>query len=479
MAHVPPVVTGVTSVTLLSWSPAPGNTTPLHIDSPSSAVVEGQTLDLNCVIASGPAQATVTWYKRGGTLPAKHQVSGSRLRLLQVTAADSGEYVCRVTSGATTRETSIMVTIQPSGASAYPPGSTTPLRIESSSLSSPVTEGQTLDLNCVIASPAQATVTWYKRGGTLPAKHQVSGSRLRLLQVTAADSGEYVCRVTSGATTKEISIMVTIQPSGASAYPAGVTPPVRIESSSSSVAEGQTLDLNCIVAGQGQATVTWYKRGGSLPAKHQVSGTRLRIPQVTAADSGEYVCRVTSGTATHETSLIVTIQTGAGSSYGVGVTPPVRIETSSAAVTEGQTLDLNCMVAGQGHPHVTWYRRGGALPPNSQVSGTRLRLSQVAVADSGEYVCRVTLGSVQKEACLSLSRAQASAGTLLTAVSASGVSQPLHIESLSSAIAEGQTLDLNCVVAGSGPTTVTWYKRGGSLPAGHQVSGSRLRIPHR
>ena len=55
------------------------------------------------------------------------------------------------------------------------------------------------------------------------------------------------------------------------------------------------------------------------------------------------------------------------SSPAVGVTPPVRIETSSASVTEGQTLDLNCMVAGQGHPHVTWYRRGGALPPNSQV----------------------------------------------------------------------------------------------------------------
>ncbi|XP_016158848.1 PREDICTED: basement membrane-specific heparan sulfate proteoglycan core protein [Ficedula albicollis] len=450
---------------------SPGNTTPLRIDSPSSAVVEGQTLDLNCVIAS-PAQATVTWYKRGGTLPAKHQVSGSRLRLLQVTAADSGEYVCRVTSGATTKETSIMVAIQPSSAGAYPPGSTTPLHIESSSLSSPVTEGQTLDLNCVIASPAQATVTWYKRGGTLPAKHQVSGSRLRLLQVTAADSGEYVCRVTSGATTKETSIMVAIQPSSASTYPAGVTPPVRIESSSSSVAEGQTLDLNCIVASQGQATVTWYKRGGSLPAKHQVSGSRLRIPQVTAADSGEYVCRVTSGSVTHETSLIVTIQTGAGSSYAVGVTPPVRIETSSAAVTEGQMLDLNCMVAGHGHPHVTWYRRGGALPPNSQVSGTRLRLAQVAVADSGEYVCRVTLGTVTQEASVIVT-VPSSADTYYT----SGISQPLRIESLSSAIAEGQTLDLNCVVAGSGPTTVTWYKRGGTLPVGHQVSGTRLRIP--
>ncbi|NXC77910.1 PGBM protein, partial [Anhinga anhinga] len=51
-----------------------------------------------------------------------------------------------------------------------------------------------------------------------------------------------------------------------------VTPPIRIESSASSVTEGQTLDLDCVVAGQGQATITWYKRGGSLPAKHQVDG---------------------------------------------------------------------------------------------------------------------------------------------------------------------------------------------------------------
>ncbi|XP_050838439.1 basement membrane-specific heparan sulfate proteoglycan core protein isoform X7 [Serinus canaria] len=448
----------------------PGVAPPVRIESSSPSVTEGQTLDLDCVVA-GPSSATVTWYKRGGSLPPGHQVSGSRLRVPHITAADSGEYVCRASLGTAAREASVIVTVVAASGSSYgPPASGVPVRIEASS--STVAEGQTLDLNCIVAGQGQATVTWYKRGGSLPAKHQVSGSRLRLLQVTAADSGEYVCQVTSGTTTKEISIMVTIQPSSASTYPIGVTPPVRIESSSSSVAEGQTLDLNCIVAGQGQATVTWYKRGGTLPAKHQVSGTRLRIPQVTAADSGEYVCRVTSGGITHETSLIVTIQTGAGSSYAVGVTPPVRIETSSAAVTEGQTLDLNCMVAGHGHPHVTWYRRGGALPPNSQVSGTRLRLAQVAVADSGEYVCRVTLGTATQEASVIVT-VPSSANSYYT----SGISQPLRIESLSSAIAEGQTLDLNCVVAGSGPTTVTWYKRGGSLPVGHQVSGTRLRIP--
>lgn len=56
----------------------------------------------------------------------------------------------------------------------------------------------------------------------------------------------------------------------------GVTPPVRIESSSSHVAEGQSLDLNCLVAGQAHPQISWHKRGGSLPARHQVGGGKLR-----------------------------------------------------------------------------------------------------------------------------------------------------------------------------------------------------------
>lgn len=50
----------------------------------------------------------------------------------------------------------------------------------------------------------------------------------------------------------------------------GVVYPVRIESSSASLANGHTLDLNCLVASQTPHTITWYKRGGSLPSRHQV-----------------------------------------------------------------------------------------------------------------------------------------------------------------------------------------------------------------
>lgn len=53
------------------------------------------------------------------------------------------------------------------------------------------------------------------------------------------------------------------------------------------------------------------------------------------------------------------------------VIPPVRIESSSSSLAEGQTLELNCLVTGQTHPKITWFKRGGPLPPNHQVQGER------------------------------------------------------------------------------------------------------------
>lgn len=70
----------------------------------------------------------------------------------------------------------------------------------------------------------------------------------------------------------------------------GPVPPVRIESSSSTVAEGQTLDLSCVVAGQAHAQVTWYKRDGSLPARHQVHVVR-KVGGGSQAEPWTVVCR--------------------------------------------------------------------------------------------------------------------------------------------------------------------------------------------
>ncbi|XP_035881390.1 basement membrane-specific heparan sulfate proteoglycan core protein isoform X12 [Phyllostomus discolor] len=484
-----PAGTAQARIEVVVLSAAGTSPLPVRIESSSPSVTEGQTLDLNCVVA-GLAHTQVTWYKRGGILPARAQVHGSRLRIPQVSSADSGEYVCRVETGSGAKEASITVSVLHSTHSgpSYTPGvepapgggpargGSQPIRIESSS--SHVAEGQTLDLNCVVPGQAHAQVTWHRRGGSLPARHQAHGSRLRLHHMSVADSGEYVCRANNNIDAREASIMVSVSPSAGNPSVPGSATPIRIESSSSHVAEGQTLDLNCVVPGQPHAQVTWQKRGGSLPAHHQAHGSLLRLYRVSPADSGEYVCRVVSGSGSLEASVLVTIEASGPSTVPVpvpGRAPPIRIETSSSRVAEGQTLDLTCVVPGQAHAQVTWHRRGGSLPARHQTHGPLLRLNQVSPADSGEYSCQVTSSSGTLEASVLVTIEASSPGP----IPAPGLAQPIYVEASSSShVAEGQTLDLNCVVPGQAHAQVTWYKRGGSLPARHQTHGSLLRLPH-
>ncbi|MEE6482447.1 hypothetical protein FKM82_013243 [Ascaphus truei] len=339
---------------------APGSLPALRIEPSSNNIIEGQTVELNCVVTSHP-HAVVTWHRPGRPLPPNHQVSGSRLRIVQASAADSGEYICRVTNGAGSQQASIIVTITRVSGPSYLPGSTSTLRIEPSS--NTVVEGQTLELNCVVASHPNAVVTWHRPGRPLSPNHQVSGSYLRILQASMADSGEYICRVTNGAGTHQASIIVTITRVSGPSSPSGSTPALRIEPSSNSVAVGQTLELNCLVAGQPNAVVTWHRPGRPLSSNHQVSGSRLRIVQASPADSGEYICRISSGSGVQMASITVTI---GGSSLNTGLATPVRIEPSSETMVEGQTVELNCLVATQPGAVVTWHRPGRALSPNHQ-----------------------------------------------------------------------------------------------------------------
>ncbi|XP_049659348.1 basement membrane-specific heparan sulfate proteoglycan core protein isoform X12 [Accipiter gentilis] len=434
----------------------PGTAPPIRIESSSPSVTEGQTLDLDCLVAgSGPA--TVTWYKRGGSLPAGHQVSGSRLRVPHVTAADSGEYVCRASLGTTVREASVIVTVVAGSGSSYgPPASGVPVRIEASS--STVAEGQSLDLNCVVAGQGQATVTWYKRGGSLPAKHQVSGSRLRLLQVTAADSGEYVCRVTSGATSKETAVMVTIQPSGASAYPPSSTTPLRIESPSSAVAEGQTLDLNCVIASPAQATITWYKRGGSLPAKHQVSGSRLRLSQLSVADSGEYVCRADTGSVSREATITVTVTSRDSSSYRLQ-SPIISIDPHSMAVAPGEDATFKCRVHDGARPvNVTWRMGPGQhLQDNVKISsnGSVISITGAHVGNQGAYHCVASNRFGVASSVVNL---------LVQGAPTVSVMPPGPVT-----VKEGKSLSLECLGRGEPRPLVRWSRLGSRQKVEHQM----------
>lgn len=119
----------------------------------------------------------------------------------------------------------------------------------------------------------------------------------------------------------------------------------------------------------------------------------LLIPDITAADAGFYLCVATSPAGTAQARIEVVVLSGAGPLGAEGgrrasqgslrpahsplptaagtISLPVRIESSSPSVAEGQTLDLNCVVTGLAHTQVTWYKRGGSLPAHTQVRGSQ------------------------------------------------------------------------------------------------------------
>ncbi|XP_053308483.1 basement membrane-specific heparan sulfate proteoglycan core protein [Spea bombifrons] len=432
----------------------------LRIEPSSDRIVEGQSVDLNCVIP-GYENAVVTWHRSGGRpLSPNHQVSGSRLRITQASTADSGEYICRVTSGAGTQQTSIYITI--TRVSGPPPSGSSPaVKIESSS--NAIIEGQTLELNCVVAGQPNAVVTWHRSGRPLSPNHQVHGSRLRIVQASVADSGEYICRATSAGVTRQASVTVTII--HGSGPVSGITPTIKIESSSDSVAEGKTVVLNCVVEGQPQQQVTWYRPGKQLAQNHQVSGSRLRIIQASPLDSGEYICRVSSSSGVQMASITVDIE---GSHQRIPSS--LWIESSSQTTVEGQTVDLTCKAEGHPGASVIWLRAGGRpLSSNHQVFGSRMRITQASPADSGEYICRVSTASGIQEAFITLTIQRSSQAPV-------NIPLPVVIEKSSDKVVEGQTLDLNCVIVGNPLAQVTWSRLGSELSSNHQISGSRLRI---
>ncbi|XP_043429968.1 basement membrane-specific heparan sulfate proteoglycan core protein isoform X15 [Prionailurus bengalensis] len=442
----------------------------VSIHPPQLTVQPGQLAEFRCSATGNPAP-TLEWTGGpGGQLPQKAQIHGGILRLPAVEPSDQAQYLCRALNSAGQHVARAVLHVH---------GGSGP-RVQVSPERTQVHEGRTVRLYCRAAGVPSATITWRKEGGSLPPQARSERTDIATLlipAITAADAGFYLCVASSPAGTAQARIQVVVLPGASS-------PPVRIESSSPSVTEGQTLDLNCVVAGLAHTSITWYKRGGSLPPHSQVHGSRLRLPQVSPADSGEYVCRVENESGPKEASIVVSVfhNTHPGPGYtpapggapAPGSTQLIRIESSSSHVAEGQTLDLNCVVPGQAHAQVTWHRRGGSLPTRHQTHGSRLRLHHVSPADSGEYVCRVVGGSGPEQEASFTVTVPPSAGSSYRLRS-----PVISIDPPSSTVQQGQDASFKCLIHdGAAPISLEWKTRNQELEDNVHISpnGSIITI---
>ncbi|XP_028280624.1 sialic acid-binding Ig-like lectin 10 isoform X2 [Parambassis ranga] len=199
-----------------------------------------------------------------------------------------------------------------------------------------VTEGETLSLNCSVESFPPSLITWAKMSESdlqedtdTFTQDQRTGA-LSIYNVTAEDSGQYVCTATHlNKTHKMRNVTVTV---------------IYIRkpqiSGSTAVNEGDVLSLTCSAESFPPSVIMWTKLSSNTTLHNGIGSASLVIPNVTAEHSGQYIC-----TANHLNTTLTERVT-------VTVTWITEIQTGS--VCELQSDVLTCWCVSEGFPLPTF-----------------------------------------------------------------------------------------------------------------------------
>ncbi|CAN9502812.1 unnamed protein product [Ophioblennius macclurei] len=165
---------------------------------------------------------------------------------------------------------------------------------------------------------------------------------------------------------------------------------------------GQTVKLACKVTGIPKPTVTWYKDGRAVEADpHHIiiedpdGSCTLILDNMTAADSGQYMCFATSPAGNASTLGKITVQ----------VPPRFVNKIRNAVFVAGEDAQFTCVIQSAPSPKIRWFKEGRLLTDQEKYqtysesrSGVLvLVIKNLTERDLGHYECELSnrLGSTK------------------------------------------------------------------------------------
>nr|XP_046215648.1 obscurin isoform X8 [Oncorhynchus gorbuscha] len=172
---------------------------------------------------------------------------------------------------------------------------------------------------------------------------------------------------------------------------------------------GQTVKLACKVTGVPKPVVTWYKDGHAVEADpHHIiiedpdGSCTLILDNMTADDSGQYMCFATSTAGNASTLGKITVQ----------VPPRFVNKMRNAVFTVGEDAQFSCTIQSAPSPKIRWFKEGRLLTDQEKYQTYSESRSGVLVLvikgpterDLGHYECELSnrLGSARCAADLCL-----------------------------------------------------------------------------
>ncbi|KAJ8016910.1 hypothetical protein DPEC_G00012250 [Dallia pectoralis] len=436
-------------------------------------VAQGSSVTLRCQVTGSPPHYFYWSREDGRPVPssADRRRHGEELHIPSVHPSDGGVYVCTCRDQRNTNRSRAEIVVTPVSSRFIE------VTVEEPK-SQNVRVGATISFICTAKSKSPAyTLVWTRKGnGKLPNRAMDFNGILTIQNVRPEDAGVYVCTGSNMFAMDEGTAVLYVpeasqtqvfynayemfeghgKPVEGAQPVATITPPVL------TIQQGGRAEFHCAVTGNPTPALEWIGGGpgNRMSPNAVVRGGVLTIAVVERGDEGEYVCKALNTHGEHTARAVLYVHSAS--------LPHVQVSPQRVDIQEGETLRLYCRAGGTPSPGLTWKKQGGQLPPQSRKERTdigTLLIPNILSSDSGIYLCVGTNSIGSSEARIEV-----------TVNKGDPISSAITIQPSIADVQEGQTLDLNCLVPGNLPSTVTWRKASGRLSANHQVLGSQLRI---
>ncbi|KAM9664701.1 LOW QUALITY PROTEIN: titin-like [Trichechus inunguis] len=404
---------------------------------PSQLLKKGDTTQLTCKVTGTPP-IKITWFVNDREIKesSKHKMSfvesTAVLRLTDVAVQDSGEYMCEAQNEAGSDHCSSIIIVKES-----------PYFTKEFKTVEVLKEYDVMLLGEVAGTPP-FEITWFKDNMTLRSGRKYKTFiqdqlvSLQILKFVAADAGEYQCRVTNEVGSSTCSARVTLR-----------DPPTfvkKIESTSS--LRGGTAAFQATLKGSVPITVTWLKDNEEITEDDSIRMTfennvaSLYLSGIEVKHDGKYVCQAKNDAGIQRCSALLSVKEPA----------TITDEAVSIDVTHGDPATLQVKFSGTKEITAKWFKDGQELTLGHKyrISVTDtvsvLKIISTEKKDSGEYTFEVQ-NDVGRSSC------KASINVLDLIIPPSFTKKLKKMDSV-----KGSSIDLECIVAGSHPISIQWFK---------------------
>ncbi|KPP72549.1 titin-like, partial [Scleropages formosus] len=403
----------------------------------SKLVKSGSTIILECKVTGSPT-IKIKWFKNETEITSddKYQMTFSNsvatLQIVKSAVDDSGHYICEASSEAGCDRCNCVVTVKepPTFLKAFE--------------SKEVVKGSDVVLEGNISGSSPFEVTWYRDNKIIrnDKKHKINifedAVALQILKCEVGDVGNYQCIVTNevGESSCDCQVALKEPPSFVQ----------KIENINSVV--GSEITMQCSLKGSLPIAILWLKDDRELKEDENIKffyedqTVQLHITNIQLKHEGKYICQAKNEAGSQKCSASLIVKEPAH----------ITEKAKSISVTAGDPATLECRFSGTKVLKARWLKDGKELTTGQKYKvhhtdkNSMLKILSADKRDGGEYIFEIS-NDVGSSTC------EATVTVLDQIIKPSFTRKLKSVDSI-----KGSFAHLECLISGSLPINVCWYK---------------------